>query len=75
MREEVVEVIRETRNGGVAVVARPAVLEEVLGDSLAARLEGPGEDLEDREVDLVVPREAPEPLALRRAVPGKRTGS
>ena len=75
MQEEVVEVIRETRNGGVAAVARPAVLEEVLGDSLVARLEGPGEDLEDREVDLVVPREAPELLALRRVVPGRRTGS
>ena len=69
------EVISEMRNGGVAAAVRPAVPEEVHGDFLEARLEGPGEAPEDREVDLVVPREAPELLALRRAAPGRRTGS
>ena len=75
IQEEVVEVIFEMRDGGVVVAARLVVLEGVLGDSLEARLEGPGEALEDREVDPVVPREAPEVLAVRRVVPDRRIGS
>ena len=67
--------IFEMRIGGVVAAARPAVLEEVLGDSLEARLEGRGEALEDQEVDPVVPGETPELLASRRVVPGRRTGS
>ena len=75
IQEEVVEVIFEMMNGGAVVAAHLAVLEGVLGDSLEARLEGPGEALEDREVDLVVPQETPELLASRRVEPGRRNGS
>ena len=67
--------IFEMRIGEVVAAARPAALEEVLGDSLEARLEGPGEALEDREVDLVVPQETPELLASRRVEPDRRNGS
>ena len=74
-QEEVAEVILEMRNEEVVAAARLAALEEFLGDLLEARLEGPGEALEGRGEDLVVPREAPEPLALCRAVSGRRTGS
>ena len=69
------ELIFEMRIGEAVAAAHPAVLEEALGDSLEARLEGPGEALEDREVDLVVRQETPELLASRRVEPGRRTGS
>ena len=78
MWEEVVEVIFEMMNGGAVVAAHLAVLEGVLGDSLEARLEGPGDALEVQVVDLVVPREALEALEVlagRRVVPDRRTGS
>ena len=69
------DVIFETMNEGAVVTVNLAVLEGVLGDSLEARLEGPGEALEDREVDLVVPGETPEFLESRWVEPGRRTGS
>ena len=74
-QEEVAEVIFEMRIGEAVAAARAAAVEEVLGDSLEARLEGPGEALEDREVDLVVRQETPELLASRRVEAGRRTGS
>ena len=67
--------IFEMRIEGIEAAARPAALEEALGASPEARLEGPGEALEDREVDLVVPGETPELLESRRVEPGRRTGS
>ena len=75
LQEEVTEVIPEVRTEEVVVSTRLAAVEESLGDSLEALREGPGEAPEGRGEDLAVPREVPEPLALRRAAPNKRTGS
>ena len=67
--------IPEVRTEADVVSTRLAAAEESLGDSLEALREGPGEAQEDRGEDPAVPQEVPEPLALRRAAPDRRTGS